>query len=47
MKKEFVETDTRKKAFEMCPWACKCIKVVGGYQCFESWDDVEIWENQK
>ena len=29
------------------PWASKVVAVVGGYLGFESWDDYEIWKNQK
>jgi hypothetical protein len=47
MRQEFVQAETKEEAEHLCPWACKCIEVVGGYQCFESWADVEIWENQK
>jgi len=47
MRKEFVQTKTRKEAAKACPWASKIVKVVGGYWCFESWDDYEIWKNQK
>lgn len=45
MKKELIQ-GTREEAKKECPWACKIIKVVGGYMCFESWADVEIWKNQ-
>jgi hypothetical protein len=34
-------------ATKACPWACKVIKVYGGFMCFESWTDYEIWLNQK
>lgn len=37
----------RKKAIEEMPYASKIIAVVGGYLGFESWDDYEIWRNQK
>ena len=37
----------RKKAIEEMPYASKIIAVVGGYLGFESWDDYEIWKNQK
>jgi hypothetical protein len=37
----------RKKAIEAMPWASKVVAVVGGYTGFESWDDYELWRNQK
>jgi len=47
MRKEFIETENRKEAKEECTWASKIVKVVGGYWCFESISDYEIWNNQK
>ena len=47
MRQEFVQVKTKKEAFGECPWACECVKVVGGFQCFESWVDADIWKNQK
>ena len=37
----------RKKAMDEMPDASKVVAVVGGYLGFESWDDYEIWKNQK
>lgn len=37
----------RKKAIYEMPYASKVVAVVGGYIGFESWDDYEIWKNQK
>lgn len=37
----------RKKAIDEMPYASKVVAVVGGYMGFESWDDYEIWKNQK
>ena len=37
----------RKKAIDEMPYASKVVAVVGGYIGFESWDDYEIWRNQK
>ena len=34
-------------AFILCPWACKTVKVEGGYMCFESHADFETWKDQK
>ena len=47
MKKEFIETKSRYIAKRKCPWACKVVKVVGGFMAFESWDDYGVWRNQK
>ena len=47
MRKEFVQTENRKEAERECPWAEKIVKVVGGYQCFESQTDYDIWANQR
>lgn len=49
MRNEFYECEKhtsywRKKAIDAMPWA---LKVVGGYTGFESWDDYELWRNQK
>ena len=37
----------RKQAIEAMPWASKVVAVGGGYTGFESWDDYELWRNQK
>jgi len=37
----------RKKAIEEMTGVSKVVAVVGGYMGFESWDDYEIWKNQK
>ena len=31
----------------IAPWACKFVRVCGGYKAFESITDYEIWKNQK
>ncbi len=46
MRKAFVPVKTRKAALNRCPWASKVVKVEGGYQCFESVTDYEVWRNQ-
>ena len=38
---------SRYMAKEECPQASKIVKVIGGYICFESITDYEIWESQK
>ncbi len=47
MKTEFCEVETRAEAFNMCPWACVCVEVYGGYMCFESSTDYQTWEAQE
>ena len=47
MRKEFLAVKTRKTAVKLAPWACKIVKVEGGYMAFESWDDLRTWRNQK
>lgn len=47
MEQKFIETDSKDDAENQCPWACECIEVNGGYQCFESASDVETWANQE
>ena len=47
MRKESVEAKSKKGALTLCPWACKVVKVEGGYMCFESIVDYKIWKNQK
>lgn len=47
MKKDLLIVKTKKDAMKKAPWACKIVKVTGGYMAFESWDDFETWKNQK
>ena len=47
MRKELIICKTRKTAVKLATWACKIIKIEGGYMAFESWDDYKIWKNQK
>jgi len=47
MKKVFIETEKRNVAVKAAPWACKIVKVEGGYMAFESWEDFKVWKNQK
>jgi len=46
MKTQFV-VGTRRQAMQHCPWAAKIVKVEGGYMCFESITDYEVWCKQK
>ena len=39
MRKEFIESETRKEALEKAPWAAYLHKAFGGYLAFESYDD--------
>lgn len=36
MRKEFIECGARATAKKRCPWACKILKVCGGFYCYES-----------
>lgn len=47
MKKETIQTESRKEAINQMPWAAKIVKVDGGYIGFESIVDYQIWQNQK
>ena len=47
MRKEFVQTESRKFAKNACPWASVITKVDGGYMAFESAQDYRAWRNQK
>ena len=47
MKKALIICKTRKTAVKRAAWACKIVKVEGGYMAFESWDDYKVWKNQK
>ena len=42
MRKEFVETNSRKKALQQCPWASFIAKREGGYRCYEGLDDYRL-----
>lgn len=46
MRQQYCEVLNKEQAETLCPWACKIIKVCGGYLCFESITDYEIWKNQ-
>ena len=47
MRQELIEAKTKKEAEKQAPWACKFMKVVGGYIAFESITDYETAKNQK
>lgn len=47
MRQKYVECKYRYQAIKLCPWASRATKVCGGYMCFESITDYEIFKNQK
>lgn len=47
MRQKFIQASKKSEAKKECPWACLVIKVDGGYMCFESPVDYELWKNQK
>ncbi len=47
MRQEFCEVETEEEASDICLWADIIIEVNGGYICFESARDAEIWESQE
>lgn len=46
MRKQFVEGGTREQAEAECPWAAEVIEVDGGWQCFESQTDANLFMMQ-
>lgn len=46
MRQEFVQCKHLRTAKKQCPWASKIVRVVGGFRCFESWDDYYTWQKQ-
>jgi len=44
---QYINAGSYYQAKKLCPWASKIAKVIGGYACFESITDYEIWKNQK
>lgn len=46
MRKEIAEVETKEQAENQCPWACEILEVEGGFMCFESATDAEIWNSQ-
>jgi hypothetical protein len=47
MRKQFVQVETREEAEAACPWAAEILEVEGGFHCFESVQDYEIWVGQE
>jgi hypothetical protein len=46
MRKEFLMCQTRSMAARECPWAVVIAAVDGGFMCFESRDDYQMWKRQ-
>lgn len=46
MRKQFVEYSPEINAYDVCPWASVVEIVEGGWMCFESWDDYNVWKAQ-
>ncbi len=44
MRKQFVECMTVEEALDLCPWASETREATGGFWCFESVDDAELWD---
>ena len=47
MRKQFIQTNSRKKAINLAPWASYLHKAADGYWAFESYDDYKTHINQK
>lgn len=47
MRVQIVDCKYRYQAIKACPWACKIVKVDGGYKCYESYTDYQIARNQR
>lgn len=47
MRTMFYECKYRYQAVKAMPWASVIVHVCGGYMGFESWDDYNIWKNEK
>ncbi|KKN50290.1 hypothetical protein LCGC14_0634420 [marine sediment metagenome] len=47
MREVFLEVKTRRTAVRRAPWACKVLKVDGGYMAWESWANYELWLRTK
>ena len=47
MRTMFYECKYRYQAVKAMPWASVIVHVCGGYMGFESWDDYNIWKNER
>lgn len=46
MRKQFVQVATKEEAIEACPWAAEVVEADGGWMCFESVADYDVWAAQ-
>jgi hypothetical protein len=44
---QLIETTSRRQAVKQAPWACRIVKVCGGYLAFEYEADYQTWKRQK
>jgi len=47
MRISFITCKDRRTALRRAPWACKIVKVEGGYMAFESITDYDTWMRQR
>lgn len=46
MRQVFLTVKTVKEARDIAPWACRYVRVSGGWICFESSEDFNTWVDQ-
>jgi len=44
MRKEFIKCDNKYEAIERCPWYGFIARVPGGYMCFETATQYQVWK---
>lgn len=47
MRVETVEALDKTEAYEVCPWAAEVVEVEGGFKCFESVDDADLFKSHQ
>lgn len=47
MRKQFIETNDLRSAWDRCPWAAVIVAADGGFWAFESASDYDRWVNQQ
>lgn len=47
MRQQFIQTESRREAKKLAPWAAVLAKCDGGYMAFESQADYRTWRGQK
>ena len=47
MRKQYIQTNNRKKALKIAPWAGWLVKMTEGFMAFESYDDMKTFVSQK